>query len=66
MENIQRESRRYAKRQLTWFAREPDIHYLYMDELYSIDNALKECINTLKSHGLYTDAGFNEGGNAIE
>ncbi len=66
VDNIKRESRRYAKRQLTWFAREPDIHYLYMDELYSIDNALEECINTLKSHGLYTDAVLNEGGNAIE
>lgn len=66
VENIKRESRRYAKRQLTWFSREPDIHYLYMDELYSTDNALKECIDILESRGLYTDADLNEGGNAIE
>ncbi len=67
-ENIKRESRRYAKRQITWFAREPDIHYLYMDELYSIDEAMKECVRMLESCGLYTGTGLklNERGNVIE
>lgn len=51
--NIKQESRRYAKRQLTWFAREPDAHYLYMDELHSIDRALFECLKELESCGLY-------------
>ena len=54
VENIKRESRRYAKRQITWFAREPDIHYLYMDEFQSIEQALSECMKKLESSGLYT------------
>lgn len=54
VDNIKRESRRYAKRQMTWFAREPEIYYLYMDELNSIEKALQECIRILKSVGLYT------------
>ena len=29
---VKRETRRYAKRQLTWFRRMQDVHYLYMDE----------------------------------
>ena len=28
---IQQESRRYAKRQLTWFRKNPDIHWLLLD-----------------------------------
>ena len=32
VENIKRETRRYAKRQLTWFRREEQIHWLYLDE----------------------------------
>ena len=32
MENIRRETRRYAKRQLTWFRREEEAHWLYVDE----------------------------------
>lgn len=31
VENIKRETRRYAKRQLTWIRREENIHYLYVD-----------------------------------
>lgn len=54
VENIKRESRRYAKRQLTWFAKEPDICYLYIDELYSTEAELETCLKILKSYGLYT------------
>lgn len=32
VENLKRETRRYAKRQLTWFRREDDIHWFYPDE----------------------------------
>lgn len=31
VERLKRETRRYAKRQLTWFRRNPDIHWLYID-----------------------------------
>ena len=33
VEKIKQESRRYAKRQLTWFSREPDAHFLFLDGL---------------------------------
>lgn len=31
LESIKMESRRYAKRQLTWFRRDPEIHWRYVD-----------------------------------
>lgn len=33
VENLKRETRRYAKRQLTWFGRNPRIHWIEADEL---------------------------------
>lgn len=33
IENLKRSTRRYAKRQLTWFRRNPDTNWLYPDEL---------------------------------
>jgi tRNA dimethylallyltransferase len=47
VENIKRESRRYAKRQLTWFSREPEARYLYMDEL-DAQQAVEACMKLLK------------------
>lgn len=32
-ENLKRETRRYAKRQLTWFRRDKRVHWIYADEL---------------------------------
>jgi tRNA dimethylallyltransferase len=34
-----RDTRRYAKRQMTWFAREPDIRWLDLDEVGGIEGA---------------------------
>lgn len=65
VDNIKKESRRYAKRQLTWFAREPDVHYLYMDELGGTDAALEECLRVLESSGLYSALRQDKGGDAI-
>lgn len=53
VENIKRESRRYAKRQITWFSREPGIRYLYLDELGSVGTALEECLGVLREAGLW-------------
>ena len=33
VEGLKRETRRYAKRQLTWFRRDPRVNWLYIDEL---------------------------------
>ena len=32
VETVKRESRRYAKRQLTWFRRNPEIRWIYQTE----------------------------------
>ncbi|MGN0527597.1 MAG: hypothetical protein ACI4IE_00585 [Eubacterium sp.] len=33
MENLKRETRRYAKRQITWFRRNENINWLYADSM---------------------------------
>ena len=42
VENIKRESRRYAKRQITWFRREQDVIFLYQDEWKDPGELLQE------------------------
>lgn len=41
IENLKRETRRYAKRQLTWFRRNPEIHWIYIDETPEISEQLE-------------------------
>lgn len=48
VEQIKRESRRYAKRQLTWFAREPGAQYLYLDSL-TPEQALSEAVKMVEA-----------------
>lgn len=50
-ENIKRESRRYAKRQITWFSREENIEFLFVDELGGSEEVLEESVRVLKRHG---------------
>lgn len=44
---IKQESRRYAKRQITWFSREPEARFLYLDGL-TAEEALQEAANAVK------------------
>lgn len=37
VEDVKRETRRYAKRQLSWFRRNPEIHWFYLDDYASFD-----------------------------
>lgn len=46
IETIKQESRRYAKRQLTWFRRDQRIQFLYPDEYFSAD-ALMEAADEI-------------------
>lgn len=46
LEALRQQSRRYAKRQLTWFRREPDIHWLYAED-YPDDQSLAAAAITL-------------------
>ena len=39
---MKRETRRYAKRQLTWFRRNPNIHWLKVDEMESHEQLVEE------------------------
>ena len=41
IENLKRETRRYAKRQLTWFRRNPEIHWIYIDENPTLSGQLE-------------------------
>lgn len=46
-ENLKRETRRYAKRQLTWFRRNENINWLYADEM-SRDELVKKAVDLAK------------------
>ncbi len=40
IEKLKQETRRYAKRQITWFKRDTDINWLYVDEFNSFEELL--------------------------
>lgn len=42
VENLKRETRRYAKRQLTWFRRNKNINWIYLDECENSEEIFKE------------------------
>ncbi len=48
VEKIQMESRRYAKRQLTWFRRNPDIVWFDADDGEFYEKVLEKCFTFLK------------------
>lgn len=54
IEEIKKNSRRYAKRQITWFNRNDDIKWFYIDEYENkinlYENILKECKQFLKGN----------------
>lgn len=52
LEKIKQESRRYAKRQLTWFRRDERIHWLYLDE--QSPEQLVQSAERLINHNLNT------------
>ena len=35
LDNLKRQTRRYAKRQLTWFRKNSQIHWIYLDQMGS-------------------------------
>ncbi|AFS78528.1 tRNA Delta(2)-isopentenylpyrophosphate transferase MiaA [Gottschalkia acidurici 9a] len=48
IDTLKRESRRYAKRQLTWFRREKDMYWINIDEFKTKDEILNNIINYIK------------------
>lgn len=55
VENLKRETRRYAKRQLTWFRRNENINWVYPDDYETTDEMLSAVAeiaeNFLRRHG---------------
>lgn len=53
VENIKRETRRYAKRQLTWFKKEQNVRWIYIDDFKNNNELINEvaglCTEFLKS-----------------
>ena len=43
LETLKQETRRYAKRQLTWFRRDERINWIYMDENLTEKNIIEKC-----------------------
>ena len=43
LDKIRQNSRRYAKRQLTWFRRDERINWVYLDEINNFDEIIKIC-----------------------
>ena len=61
VESIKRESRRYAKRQITWFAREENAVPLYLDELDGPEDLLEAAVRILEEKGFGSPARKEEG-----
>ena len=45
IETLKRETRRYAKRQLTWFNRDEEINWIYVDRFNKFDEILNYAIS---------------------
>ncbi len=48
IEKLKRETRRYAKRQLTWFKRDKEINWLYVDEEPNFEALLDKAVQIIK------------------
>ena len=52
VEEVKLRSRQYAKRQLTWLRRNPDIHWILWDREPDFPAALQNATDFLTAHGL--------------
>lgn len=52
VEQLKRDTRRYAKRQLTWFKRDTRIHWIFADEEKGFDGILQNSLAYLKKEGI--------------
>ena len=51
VESVKRESRRYAKRQLTWFRRDENIHWIMVDEYTDFDGVIQQAFRMIDRKG---------------
>ncbi len=52
VERIKQESRRYAKRQLTWFRRDEDIHWIFVDDYPEFCEVVQASVRFLEEEGI--------------
>lgn len=52
VEQLKRDTRRYAKRQLTWFKRDARIHWIFVDQEEGFDGILQNSLAYLKKQGM--------------
>lgn len=52
VEDLKRETRRYAKRQLTWFRRDPRIHRIFTENFTDYEKILKIAENLIKKSSI--------------
>ena len=53
VEKLKRETRRYAKRQLTWFKRDPDIQWLFVDDYDSFEELYQAAVQIINKGLVY-------------
>lgn len=52
IENLKMQSRRYAKRQLTWFRRDERINWIYADDYNSFDDIVNAAIDNIRASNI--------------
>jgi len=48
--NLKQATRRYAKRQLTWFRRDKDINWIHVDDFENFDGVIKSANDLIKNY----------------
>ena len=51
-EQLKTDTRHYAKRQLTWFRRNPDVHWLYIDQTPDLRTLTAEALTIIEEEGI--------------
>lgn len=52
-EQLKTDTRHYAKRQLTWFRRNENVHWLFLDDYDSFDDLVGEAVKLVKQSGIF-------------
>lgn len=53
IDNLKQATRRYAKRQLTWFRRDKDINWVYVDDFDSFEDIIEKGTEIIKKSDLF-------------
>lgn len=52
-EKLKTDTRHYAKRQLTWFRRNPKVHWLYIDQVPSLVDLTDKALKIIEREGIF-------------